>query len=213
MSIHRVSSTNPYDSNIYLIKGDRNVLIDTGTGTAQSYVSSQIREILDGEKLDIVILTHCHADHAGGLGGILGEFGSEAYAMAPDSDCIRKADPKVMLADMFRFDIRPQPVKDVKAGDRFDIGDHRLLIVPSPGHTAGGLCVYDEVTGSLFSGDTIFTNGVGRCDFPSGDYSMLRESVMRISNIDISGVYPGHGDCSVQHGSDCVKTALRMIGE
>ena len=208
MSIHHVSSGVPYDSNIYLLRGDRNVLIDTGTGLDHSGVSAHIRNLLGGEDLPIVLLTHCHTDHTGGLGYVLEEFGSTAYAMSPDSDSIRNSVGKYTLAPMFGISQDPQPVTDVSDGDVFDIGDHRLRIIASPGHTAGGMCVYDEVTRALFSGDTIFLNGVGRTDYPGGSFEMLRDSVARISNIDITGVYPGHGDCSEDCGSACVKSAL-----
>ena len=213
MTIHQVFSGVPYDSNIFLVKGDRNVLIDTGTGQASSTVIAKIKQLLDGEPLHFVILTHCHTDHAGGLGSILEEFGSTAYAMSPDSDRIRNADPTYTLSTMFGIDIEPQPVTDIHDGDLIDIGAHKLRILSSPGHTEGGLCVYDEATGALFSGDTMFAVGIGRTDFPSGDFDSIRKSIFRISNIDIIGVYPGHGDCSERYGSDCVKRALIMVGE
>lgn len=111
------------------------------------------------------------------------------------------------------LDVRPVPVTDLVSGQILDNGEHRLRVVPTPGHTAGGVCLYDEMSHDLISGDTLFAGGVGRTDLPSGSFIQLRDSLHGISNIDIRGLYPGHGNCSEQYGSDYVKRGLRLVGD
>lgn len=213
MPVTRIESSIPYDSNIFLLKGDRNVLIDTGTGLDSDNTVSRIRDSVSGLSLDMVILTHCHVDHIGGLGKIIEEFSCDAYAFPPDSDFIRSADSMYTLDHHFGIDLDPQPIKDLSNGQVIDHGEYRLRVIHTPGHTPGGICLFDEISNDLFSGDTLFAGGVGRTDFPGGSTQQLIESLRLISNIDIRGLYPGHGDCSTQHGPDYVKRGLRVVGE
>ncbi len=74
--IHKIGPFVNFDSNIYLITGDRNVLIDTGTGLSSSSVIEKIEKILGEASLDIVLLTHCHFDHIGGAADIVARFDS-----------------------------------------------------------------------------------------------------------------------------------------
>ncbi len=213
MTIQWIDTPIPFDSNIFLLKGDRNVLVDAGTGLGSDTVIRNIRSALNGGDLDMVILTHCHGDHVCGLPAILNEFGSEAFAYDPDSGWIRDGDKPHILAGVMDLDVVPVPVTDLSSGQIIDIGNHRLRVIPTPGHTAGGICLYDEVGHDLISGDTLFAGGVGRTDLPSGSFGDLRRSLKDISNIDIRGLYPGHGNCSEQYGSDYVKRGLRLVGD
>ena len=184
MSIHQIVSGVPYDSNIFLLRGSSNVLIDTGTGIASQVVSDRIRSLVGDGRLDAVLLTHCHVDHIGGLSQIIEEFGSTAYALPPDSDPIRTADSTYTLDLHFGLSLDPVDVVDLYPGEVIDIEQHRLRVIPAPGHTSGGVCFLDEVTGSLFSGDTVFLDGVGRTDFPSGSLSQLRSTLQSLGNIE-----------------------------
>lgn len=213
MTLYRIDSPIPFDSNIFLVTGDSNILVDTGTGLGSDVVIPGIRSVLNGRSLDKVVLTHCHGDHVGGLPVILEEFGPEAFAYPPDSGWIRSGDREHVLAGVMDLDIRPVPVTDLVSGQIIDNGEHRLRVVPTPGHTAGGICLYDEVFHDLISGDTLFAGGVGRTNLPSGSFIQLRNSLLDISNIDIRGLYPGHGNCSEQYGSDYVKRGLRLVGD
>jgi glyoxylase-like metal-dependent hydrolase (beta-lactamase superfamily II) len=95
--------------------------------------------------------------------------------------------------------------------DVIDIGEHRLRVINTPGHTCGGICLYDEVTGSLFSGDTVFGSGIGRTDLPSGSAKELAMSLKKLSGIDVKTLYPGHMDI-VSDGNRAIRNGLRMMG-
>lgn len=60
------------------------------------------------------------------------------------------------------------------------IGDEKIKIYHTPGHTKGGVCYF--VDDKLFSGDTIFLGSVGRTDLPGGSYESLRNSVRQVLN-------------------------------
>ena len=219
MSIVPISTGNPIDSNMWLVLGSSAVLIDTGTGVCDSFsgesyadaVARSIRPYLGGRELDTIILTHSHIDHAGGCNALSRVFGSEVYIGEGEADVIRSADRLYSVADMFSLPFLPTECQGVGEGYVFDIGEHRLRVIDTPGHTKGGICLYDEVTGSLFSGDTLFSAGVGRTDLPGGSFPRLAESLAKLRNVNISGLYPGHGP-STSDGKTALEQALNMVG-
>ena len=97
-------------------------------------------------------------------------------------------------------------------GDR--IGS--LRVIHTPGHTPGGICLYDPEAKLLFSGDTVFTGGsFGRYDFPGGDRKALGASIERLAALDVEGLYPGHGEPALRGGGRHIaaaREALRYYG-
>lgn len=150
MTVTTIHSRCGFDSNIYLLKGRSAILIDTGTGFDSENVISQIWRGLSGLRLSAVLLTHCHADHIGGLAAIVGEFGCPAYISEAECDVVSKGDPVISFADGLGVELTPVGCRKLLPTDVFDIGDHRLSVIPTPGHTAGSVCFYDECTAALF---------------------------------------------------------------
>jgi len=210
MVVSKISSKIPYDSNIYLIQGKKNILIDTGTGIDSDNVLKSIKSVLNGRKLDMIILTHCHADHVGGLKDITDQFSCMAFA-GKDACFISNASPEVLAEEVLGMPVEPVDVIELPNNEMIDIEEHRLRIIYTPGHTSGSISIYDEITKSLFSGDTLFTMGIGRTDFPTGSFKALKESLIHLSKIEIKSLYPGHGNVSDQ-GDRMVRYGLNMMG-
>ena len=78
MAVYRVRSNVRMDSNMYLLTGTKNVLIDCGTGFDSANTIRQISAMVDS--VDIVLLTHCHADHIGGLPAIVERFHPQVFS-------------------------------------------------------------------------------------------------------------------------------------
>ena len=81
----------------------------------------------------------------------------------------------------------------VSENDEFTIGEHKIKIISTPGHTKGGVCY--SVDEKIFSGDTIFLGSVGRTDLPGGNFEQIRSSVKKILEMfdDGTPIYCGHG--------------------
>jgi glyoxylase-like metal-dependent hydrolase (beta-lactamase superfamily II) len=70
-----------------------------------------------------------------------------------------------------------------------------LKVLHTPGHTPGGVCLYNEAESIIFVGDTLFAGSVGRTDFPAGNMTQLIEAIRQklLSLPDDTICYPGHG--------------------
>ena len=211
MAITQLEPAILFDSNIFLVTGDRNVLIDTGTGFKVEDTIREIRKVLGKKRLDTVVITHRHYDHVGGLRGIIKEFSPKVYAGTLDAVPLREGDSESTMGTSFGGTIDKMTVEDLEEGDVIDTGEHKLSVIETPGHTSGSISLSDQVTGALFTGDTVFADGIGRYDLPTASKDQLIKSLQRLSGLDINGFYPGHGPSVQRGGKEYVERGLRMI--
>lgn len=174
-----------------------------------------VQSHLGGSALTGIILTHCHIDHIGGASELSESFGCPVYIGEADLEYVSKPDYGVSAVDMFLrhgMDFRFKPVSciPVSEGYIFDLGETRLRVISTPGHSPGCICLLEEETGVLFSGDTVFAYGVGRTDLPGGSMDELRSSILRLRNLNITKICPGHG-ASSDNGPVSLEIATRMV--
>jgi glyoxylase-like metal-dependent hydrolase (beta-lactamase superfamily II) len=212
MTIEQVELAQLFDSNIYLISSDRTVLIDAGIGFQADDTIASIKKMLNGRKLDILILTHRHYDHVGGAGAIIKEFSPKVYVGKDDAKPLREGDRASTLGTQFGGSLEPMDVNDLNDGDVIDIGEYKLRVIATPGHTIGSISLFDEVTGALFTGDTVFVGGVGKWTYPTANKKQLINSLKKLSGLKINGFYPGHGPYIPEGGNEHIINALRMMG-
>ncbi len=106
---------------------------------------------------------------------------------------------QMMLLGFGPAEAIPEPDQFLKEGDEIRVGNEKLIVWHTPGHTPGGICLLGK--GLVFTGDTLFCEGVGRTDLEGGsDYDLNKslERLLRLSGEMI--VYPGHGPSStIEH--------------
>jgi glyoxylase-like metal-dependent hydrolase (beta-lactamase superfamily II) len=144
----------------------------------------------DGFSLSGVVLTHFHADHAGGeiadhrIAGV-----AELLEAAPIEIHLQASDHAYLVR---RSTINERFLVDHEDGDHIGVGALDVTLVHTPGHTPGSQCLWTEDL--LLTGDTLFLVGCGRTDGPGGDPAELYESLLnRLGTIpDNAVVYPGH---------------------
>ncbi|MCD6127554.1 MAG: MBL fold metallo-hydrolase [Methanomicrobia archaeon] len=173
-----------FDSNVYVVEDSKTILIDAGTGMTDS-----LRRFITSFKIDLVVNTHCHIDHVGGdpenVPIAIGE---------KDADDLEKGTEKTVYDFLMPFFKGFKVSKRLKEGDTIETENYRLEVLHTPGHTEGSICLYDEAKKIIFSGDTLFIDGIGRTDLPSGDEKELKRSLERLADLEIEKVYPGHGE-------------------
>lgn len=142
-----------------------------------------------------VINTHLHIDHAIGDGFAAKAFGAPVLAHEAD---MFLGDRMQRQAEEFGIAARVDNVSVTSYltdGEKIRIGDGTLEIIHVPGHSPGGIALYDPEGGFVISGDSLFAGSVGRADLPGGDMRTLLDAIER-KLFTLPGstvVYPGHG--------------------
>jgi len=184
----------PFAANCYIVGSEltkEGVIIDPGDEARQ--ILKRVKDLqLD---IKVIVLTHDHIDHIGGVKEVKEATGAEVAIHTDDAKFISGQEGRLisMLVSGLSYPAPPSPDRLLKGGDSIDIGDLNFLVLHTPGHTPGGICLLGN--GVVFTGDTLFKYGVGRTDLPGGSYSQLMNSLHTKLMVlpDETIVYPGHG--------------------
>jgi glyoxylase-like metal-dependent hydrolase (beta-lactamase superfamily II) len=146
----------------------------------------------NGLQLKLVVNTHGHFDHIGGNRLLVEESGAELLIHQADLPVLRRAREHAALYGM-SVTPSPEPARLLAGGEILAVGELRLQVLHTPGHSPGGICLFGD--GHLFVGDTLFAGSVGRTDLPGGDHDTLIEGIRRQLLVlpDETVVHPGHG--------------------
>ncbi len=212
MAVHMLAGGG-VDCNVYVVDGDDPVLVDAGMGMNTPRLLAAITRLLPDGGPKRVILTHRHYDHTGGAGEVAHALGAKLFAHPEDAEGLRQGDEWKTMSIMFGAEGTALEVEDLKEGSVIDTGTHRFEVLHTPGHTPGSICLYEEVSGALISGDTVFADGVGRWDMPGGNLEALKRSILRLSKLNIKDVYPGHGPIAKGSAKRALESAARYVGE
>ena len=188
------------DSNCYLID---DMLVDTGTGFNEEYLISQIeKQGLKREDISLVVNTHCHFDHIGG-----NYLFEDAEIAVHELDAISMRNKDDLGTSMNAFENHDNSRVDIDLKDGDEIRGFK--VIHTPGHTSGGICLWDGV--NLISGDTVFSHGgVGRSDI-GGDWNELKESVLKLTELDVVNLLPGHGPIVEGNGKQHIKLSYSQF--
>jgi hydroxyacylglutathione hydrolase len=197
-----------YDSSIYLINGT--VLIDAGMSS--DMVIKQLEKYIKITDLKLIILTHCHYDHIAAAAAIAEKSGAKVGVHEADLEGVNDE----YLSVSVLFGERAPQVKPTiiyKEGDKIDIGNGEYLeVIHTPGHSRGSICLYEPVSKSLFSGDTVFPGGsFGRMDFEGSEPDKMLGSVEKLTRLDVKTLYPGHGAPTDRDGNNQIRSSFTML--
>lgn len=186
MKILETLEVGPYQVNCTLVDAlGKTLVIDPGAEAEAILAALQ----KSARTLDAILLTHAHFDHIGAVNHLEKAFpGVAVYVGEKDRDVLTH--PLNQCPPDYPAIARP---KNLRAAEK-EAGAFGCEVLPTPGHTPGGVSYLFKDEKILFSGDTLFAGSVGRTDFPGGDMATLRESLRRLAALDeATRVIPGHG--------------------
>ncbi len=186
----------PIQENTYVLYNEKlqGIIIDPGCYFDEE--REQLKLFIEQNKIELVLLlnTHCHLDHVFG-----NKFVAETWGLTL---CIHEKEKKVLegapasgLMFNMPFDNYTGELIFLEVGETILLGDDKLKILFTPGHSPGSICFYSESQSFAISGDVLFQGSIGRTDLPGGDYDTLINSI-RNQLFTLEGdviIHPGHG--------------------
>ncbi len=204
----RYICTTANDSSVYLVNGK--VLIDAGINS--NLIIKQLERYIKLTDLKIIILTHCHYDHVAAAAEISKKSGAEIGIHKADLEGVN--DEYLSVSVLFGESAPAvKPTIIYEEGDKIDIGNGEYLeVIHTPGHSRGSICLYEPVSKSLFSGDTVFPGGgFGRMDFEGSEPDKMLGSVQKLTKLNVKTLYSGHGAPTDRDGNNQILASYTML--
>lgn len=184
-------------TNCYIVgcsKTKKALIIDPGFNKKAE--AEKIMKAANKNDLEIryIVDTHGHPDHIAGNGMI--KEATDALILIHEYDAPMLTDAEKNLSRMFGFHVMSPPAdKTVTDGDVIQVGQVRLKVLHTPGHSRGSISLLGR--DAVFAGDTLFAGSIGRYDFPDSSFEEIMRSLKRLSELpDHFKLYPGHGPTS-----------------
>lgn len=159
--------------------------------------ADEILKIIEEKEINVkyIVLTHGHGDHIGGLIELKDALNVPVMVHEEEREMLVDGS-KNLSPTMAMGTVEVEPDILLKDGDKIKLGNEEVLVIHTPGHTKGGICL--KAKDNIITGDTLFTGSIGRTDLLGGDYVEIIKSIKDKLLIypDETKVYPGHGPSS-----------------
>ncbi|MDY0209822.1 MAG: MBL fold metallo-hydrolase [Acholeplasma sp.] len=176
-------------SHVYIIKRfDQAILIDP------SHSIDQIEHALQGLKLNLILLTHAHIDHT----LLIDLFKVPIYMHKNDYEMLfndeQNGSKELKIRKKFQKEMLD--IRFVDDMQTIVFADESVIVYHTPGHTKGSVCYLHR--NMLYTGDTLFKEGVGRTDLVGGSTALLNKSIKKLFSElpQLTKILPGHDESS-----------------
>lgn len=178
-------------TNFYVIT-DEETGISAAIDTGADY--SELKGLLEGKNIKYILITHGHYDHVFGTAEAKRQTGAEVVIGEEDAEHlhnIEKCNSGMhfpAIQELTEADIT------VKDGDELSVGNIKIKVLATPGHSLGSVCYVLPDEKVIFSGDTLFYHSIGRTDFPTSSPKKMISSLKKLASLEGDyKVFPGHG--------------------
>ncbi len=179
-------------ANCYLLVSDNDVVVIDPGDSADFLLEEISRQNLS---VKAIIATHGHFDHVMAAGEMQLALDVPFYMNLKDEFLIKRLEETVRHFLGYKPTvIKPQRIRNIDSGTE-SIESFSFKVIETPGHTPGCVCLYFEKEQTIFTGDTLFKDGIGRYDFSYSDKKELFRSLYELFKLpEETLVYSGHGD-------------------
>ncbi len=191
---------NPIQENTYVLWDETKECVVVDAGNLSAREDKILAEFIEeqGLKPVLAVNTHCHFDHILGVEFLKMTYGVKFAASSADLPLLKNGRAS---GAMFGMELGALPEEidiDLATTPEVRFGNTVLRVIATPGHTPGCVSLLHEESKTLFTGDTLFRESIGRTDLPGGDYPTIIKSILGsiLPLGDEVTIYPGHGDKS-----------------
>ncbi len=190
--ILQIFACGPIETNTYILGCSRTKkawIIDAPKDSYQ-LLCHAIEE--GGLHIEKIVLTHSHWDHIADLCHLKNKFCAPVIVHEADAGNIES--PGSDGLPLYFPIEKVQSDELLHGGETLSSGDETIQVLHTPGHSPGGICLYNKAKGILIAGDTLFRGSMGRIDLPTSSPEAMWESLKVLSGLPpLTKVYPGHG--------------------
>ena len=191
---------NPIQENTYVVWDETKECIIVDAGNLSAREDRVLADFIEEQDLKPVLAvnTHCHFDHILGVEFLKMTYGVPFAASSADLDLLKSGRASGAMFGM-ELGALPESIDiDLATTEEVKFGNTTLRVIATPGHSKGCVSLLHEESKSLFTGDTLFRESIGRTDLPGGDYPTIMQSIIKkiLPLGDEVVIYPGHGDKS-----------------
>lgn len=178
------------DCNTYVLRGQRMMIVDVGREAGLPTLAKAMeKDGLEPAKVEVIANTHLHIDHTAGNRSFHDLYGGSVRMTSLQKDCYQ-----VSVCQTSRF-FGLEPIEFEADGildSVIDLGGLTVEAIATPGHSPESICFYCREIKALICGDLVFDQNIGRSDLPGGDSAQMRQSIEKVSGLEIELLLPGH---------------------
>jgi hydroxyacylglutathione hydrolase len=202
----------PFLTNAYVVvcpQTNLAAVIDPAPGSFEPIQSYLTEHQYVPEK---ILLTHSHWDHIADVAPLKECYQIPVYVHPADAQNL--ISPGSDLLPCW-IEIKGVPPDGWLAEEHpVTIGNLNFVVLHTPGHTPGGVCLYSKEQEVLFTGDTLFRGSIGNLSFPTSCPDLMWESLDKLSKLPPSTkAYPGHGPSTTLGKETWLPNAKKMFGD
>jgi glyoxylase-like metal-dependent hydrolase (beta-lactamase superfamily II) len=186
----RVNTAENLITNSYIVCDNKEAMVIDPGGEPEKI--DEVLKTLE-VRLKYIFLTHCHADHIGGVKFLKEKYNSQVLISKIDAEGL--TNPMRHLGPDMGYEIKTVKADvELENKDIIHVGNLDFQVISTPGHTSGGMSLYCKSEKILFSGDTLFFENYGRTDLPTSSHDDIINSLKELIKLpEETKVYPGHG--------------------
>lgn len=201
----------PFETNAYIVICEKTLQAAVIDPAPESLAS--IVKYITEHKLTLtkIILTHSHWDHIADVAALKKQYLVPVLIHKEDVENLEKPGSDGLPCWIAIEGVRPDIF--LNEGDSVDVGELKFTVIHTPGHTPGGICLYEKEKNVLFSGDTLFKGSIGNLSFATARPKLMWPSLEKLAKLPPqTTVFPGHGPKTTILAESWLSQAEKIFG-